>query len=41
MSPVQGKSPPMQVKEPYGYLDVVTSRLSSRTKIRPVVSSYN
>ena len=24
MSPVQGKSPPVQVKEPYGNLDMVT-----------------
>ena len=29
MSPVQGKSPPVQVKEPYGNLDKVTCRLSS------------
>ena len=29
MSPVQGKSPPVQVKEPYGNLDIVTCRLSS------------
>ena len=29
MSPVQGKSPPVQVKEPYGNLDMVTCRLSS------------
>ena len=26
MSPVQGKSPPVQVKEPYGNLDMVTCR---------------
>ena len=25
MSPVQGKSPPMQVKEPYGNLDMVNA----------------
>ena len=35
MSLVQGKSPPMQVKEPYGNLDMVTCKLSSRSKIRP------
>ena len=29
MSPVQGKSSPVQVKEPYGNLDMVTYRLSS------------
>ena len=29
MSPVQGKSPLVQVKEPYGNLDMVTCRLSS------------
>ena len=29
MSPVQGKSSPVQVKEPYGNLDMVTCRLSS------------
>ena len=29
MSPVQGKSPPVQVKEPYGNLDMVNYRLSS------------
>ena len=29
MSPVQGKSPPVQVKEPYGNLDMVTCRLTS------------
>ena len=29
MSPVQGKSPPVQVKEPYGNFDMVTCRLSS------------
>ena len=29
MSPVQGKSPPVQVKELYGNLDMVTCRLSS------------
>ena len=29
MSPVQGKSPPVQVKEPYSNLDMVTCRLSS------------
>ena len=29
MSPVQGKSPPVQVKEPYGNLDMVICRLSS------------
>ena len=28
ISPVQGKSPPVQVKEPYGNLDMVTCRLS-------------
>ena len=28
-SPAQGKSPPVQVKEPYGNLDMVTCRLSS------------
>ena len=28
-SPVQGKSPPVQVKEPYGNFDMVTCRLSS------------
>ena len=26
MSPVQGKSPPVQVKEPYGNFDMVTCR---------------
>ena len=26
MSPVQGKSPPVQVKEPYGNLDMVSCR---------------
>ena len=29
MSAVQGKSPPVQVKEPYSNLDMVTCRLSS------------
>ena len=29
MSPVQGKSPPVQVKEPYDNFDMVTCRLSS------------
>ena len=29
MSPVQGKSPSAQVKEPYGNLDMVSFRLSS------------
>ena len=29
MSPVQGKSPPVQVKEPYSNLDMFTCRLSS------------
>ena len=29
MSPVQGKSPLVQVKEPYSNLDMVTCRLSS------------
>ena len=29
MSPVQVKSPPVQVKEPYGNFDMVTCRLSS------------
>ena len=29
MSPVQGKSPPMQVKKNYSNLDIVTCRLSS------------
>ena len=29
MSPVQGKSPPVQVKEPYGYLDMVTPETRS------------
>ena len=29
MSSVQGKSPPVQVKEPCGNLDIVTCRLSS------------
>ena len=29
MSPVQGKSPPVQVKEPYGNLEMVTCRLTS------------
>ena len=29
LSPVQGESPPMQVKEPSGNLDMVTCRLSS------------
>ena len=29
MSPVQGKSPPVQVKEQYSNLDMVTCRLSS------------
>ena len=29
MSPVQGKSHPVQVKEPYGNLDMVTCRLPS------------
>ena len=29
MSPVQGKSPPVQVKEPYSNLDMVICRLSS------------
>ena len=28
MSPVQGKSPFVQAKEPYGNLDMVTYRLS-------------
>ena len=28
MSPVQGESPPVQVKEPYGNLDMVTFFLS-------------
>ena len=31
MSAVQGKSPPVQVKEPYGNLDMVTCRLSSHS----------
>ena len=30
MSPVQGKSPLVQVKEPYGNLDMVTCRLAAR-----------
>ena len=30
LCPVQGKSPPMQVKEPYVNLDMVTCKLSSR-----------
>ena len=29
MSPVQGESPLVQVKEPYGNFDMVTCRLSS------------
>ena len=29
MAPVQAKSTPVQVKEPYGNLDMVTCRLSS------------
>ena len=29
MSPVQGKSSPVQIKEPYGNLDMVTCRISS------------
>ena len=29
MFPVQGKSAPVQVKKPYGNLDMVTCRLSS------------
>ena len=29
MSPVQGKSTPVQVKKPYGNFDMVTCRLSS------------
>ena len=29
MCPVQAESPPVQVKEPYGDLDIVTCRLSS------------
>ena len=39
MSPVQGllgKSPPVQVKEPYGNLDMVTCRLSSSTEFRAI-----
>ena len=32
MSPVQGKSSPVQVKEPYGNLDMVTCVLSSCTR---------
>ena len=32
MSPVQGESPLVQVKEPYGNLDMVTCRLSSYTR---------
>ena len=31
MSPVQGKSHLVQVKEPYGNLDIITCRLSSAT----------
>ena len=38
MSPVQGKSPPVQVKEPYSNLDMVTCRLSS---CNPSVQSTN
>ena len=36
MSPVQGKSPLVQVKEPYGNLDMVTCRLSSCSATRSV-----
>ena len=32
MSPVQGESPLVQVKEPYGNFDMVTCRLSSCTR---------
>ena len=32
MSPVQGKSPPVQVKEPYGNFDLVTCRLHPATR---------
>ena len=31
MSPLQGKSPPVQVKEPHGNLDMVTCRFSPCT----------
>ena len=31
MSSVQGKSPPVQVKEPYGNLDIITCRLHPAT----------
>ena len=37
MSPVQGKSSLVQVKEPYGNLDMVTCRLSS---CNPECSKY-
>ena len=32
MSPVQGKPSPVQVKEPYGNLDMVTRRLHPATR---------
>ena len=32
MSPVQGKSPPVQVKEPYGNFNMVTCRLATATR---------
>ena len=32
MSPVQGKSSPVQVKKPYGNSDMVTCRLSAATR---------
>ena len=38
MSPVQGKSPPVQVKELYSNLDMVTCRLSSCNPIHfPII----
>ena len=39
MSSVQGKSTPVQVKEPYCNLDMVTCRLSSSLPITPVRAS--
>ena len=32
MSPVQGKSPPVQIKEPYGNLDMVLVRFHPATR---------
>ena len=37
MSSVQGKSPPVQVKEPYGNLDMVTCRFSSYKVHLPMI----